>query len=238
MDTALPIILANGSLWQIISSLSTFGAIILVILVSMSLISWMVIFRKFRQFRAIQQDSRSFMNYFRRARKLDEAAGQAQSYKNSPMAGIFGAGFQEMTVLKERKNEVGGLRESVVPLDGDDYDLIEMAMERSLNDELAKQESQVIFLATTASSAPFMGLLGTVVGIMDSFWAIGERGSASLAVVAPGIAEALLATIIGLGAAIPAVIAYNWTTNHAKFEHKDATNFILEFISRARKEAM
>ena len=140
--------------------------------------------------------------------------------------------------LHERKNEAGGLRESNVPLDADDYDLIEMAMERTLNDEMAKQDTQVIFLATTGSSAPFMGLLGTVVGIMDSFWAIGERGSASLAVVAPGIAEALVATIVGRGAAIPAVIAYNWANNHSKFRHNDASNFVLEFLSRARKEAM
>ena len=241
MDAGLtPIIatIATGSLWQIVSSLSTFGAIILIILVGMSLISWTVIFRKYRQFRAIGDDSRSFMAYFRRARRLDEVAGQAQSYKNSPMAAIFKAGFNEMQSLLERKNEAGGLRESSVPLDADDYDLIEMAMERALNDETAKQDKQVIFLATTASSAPFMGLLGTVVGIMDSFWAIGERGSASLAVVAPGIAEALLATIVGLGAAIPAVIAYNWANNHAKFRNNEANNFILEFLSRARKEAM
>jgi len=238
MDNGLPIIIANGSLWQIVQNLSTFGAIILVILVTMSLVSWMVIFRKIRQFKAIRNDSLSFMNYFRRAKRLDEVAGQAQSYRNAPMANIFRAGFQEMTSLRERRNEAGGLRDNVVALSSEDYDLVEMAMERSLNDEMAKQERQVIFLATTASSAPFLGLLGTIVGIMDSFWAIGERGSASLAVVAPGIAEALLATIVGLGAAIPAVIAYNWANNHTKFTHNDAMSFVLEFLARARKEAM
>jgi biopolymer transport protein TolQ len=238
MDNGLPIIIATGSLWQIVQSLSTFGAVILAILVSMSLVSWMVIFRKIRQFKAIRNDSLSFMSYFHRAKRLDEVAGQAQSYRNAPMANIFRAGFHEMTSLKERRNEAGGLRDKVIALNNEDYDLVEMAMERSLNDEMAKQERQVIYLATTASSAPFLGLLGTVVGIMDSFWAIGERGSASLAVVAPGIAEALLATIVGLGAAIPAVIAYNWANNHTKFTHNDAMNFVLEFLARARKEAM
>ena len=238
MDNGLPIIIANGSFWQIVQSLSTFGAVILAILVSMSLASWMVIFRKLRQFKAIHRDSQSFMTYFRRARRLEEVAGQAQSYRHAPMANIFRAGFQEITSLREKRNEVSGLRENTVPLKDEDYDLVEMAMERSLNEEMAKQERQVVYLATTASSAPFLGLLGTVVGIMDSFWAIGERGSASLAVVAPGIAEALLATIVGLGAAIPAVIAYNWANNHTKFIHNDAMNFILEFIGRARKEAM
>lgn len=238
MDNGLPLIIANGSIWQIVQSLSTFGAVILAILVAMSLASWMVIFRKFRQFKAIHNDSRSFMTYFRRAHKLEDAAGQAQMYKYAPVANIFRAGYQEITTLKERKNEVGGLREAAVPLSGEDYDLVEMAMERSLNDEMAKQERQVVYLATTASSAPFLGLLGTVVGIMDSFWSIGERGSASLAIVAPGIAEALLATIVGLGAAIPAVIAYNWANNHTKFTHNDAMNFIMEFVGRARKETM
>jgi len=86
--------------------------------------------------------------------------------------------------LREKRNEVSGLRENTVPLKDEDYDLVEMAMERSLNEEMAKQERQVVYLATTASSRPSW-TAGTVVGIMDSFWAIGERGSASLAVVAP-----------------------------------------------------
>jgi biopolymer transport protein TolQ len=238
MDNGLPLIIANGSIWQIVQSLSTFGAVILVILVVMSLISWMVIFRKIRQFRATGHDTNTFLAYFRRAHRLDDAAGQAQMYKQAPVANIFKAGYQEIASLKQRKNEAGGLQPTVIPLSTEDFDLVEMAMERSLNEEMAKQERQVIYLATTTSAAPFLGLLGTIVGIMDSFWAIGERGSASLAVVAPGIAEALLATIVGLGAAIPAVIAYNWANNHTKFAHNEALSFILEFLSRARKEAM
>jgi biopolymer transport protein TolQ len=152
------------------------------------------------------------------------------------MASIYLTGFEEITALKERKNEAGGLRQTVTPLDNDDFDLVEMSMERSLNDETARLGKQVVFLATTGSSAPFLGLLGTVVGIMDSFWSIGERGSASLAVVAPGIAEALLATIAGLGAAIPAVIAFNWANNRMKAIQNVALSFVLDFIVRAKKE--
>ena len=117
-----------------------------------------------------------------------------------------------------------------------DFEIVEMMMEKALTEEMGKLEKQVIFLATTANSAPFMGLLGTVVGIMDSFWSIGERGSASLAVVAPGIAEALLATIVGLGVAIPAVIAFNWANSRMKFINDFSNNFILEFLARAKKE--
>jgi len=97
-------------------------------------------------------------------------------------------------------------------------------------------EKSVVFLATTANASPFLGLLGTVVGVMDSFWSIGQRGSASLAVVAPGIAEALLATIVGLGAAIPAVIGFNWANNRLKGFNDKISNFSLEFIIRLKKD--
>lgn len=234
----IALILQSGALWNIIQNLSTFGAFILIILVAMSIGSWMIIFRKYRLFRAVQTDDLAFTQYFKRSHRLEEVAGQARSYRLSPLANIYLAGFDEMQKIHEHRNEAGGLRESREPLTSEDFELVEMSMERTLNDQVASLEKQVIFLATTGSSAPFMGLLGTVVGIMDSFWAIGERGSASLAVVAPGIAEALLATIVGLGAAIPAVMAYNWANNRLKGIQTTAVSFILEFNTRARKEAL
>ncbi|MBD3258638.1 Tol-Pal system subunit TolQ [candidate division GN15 bacterium] len=236
--TSPALILQSGTLWEIIQNLSTFGAFILIVLLAMSIGSWMIIFRKYRLFRSVETDNQAFMQYFRRSRRLDEVAGQARNYKLSPLANIYLAGFDEMQKIDERKNEAGGLRESKQPLTGEDFELVEMTMERTLNDQVAALEKQVVFLATTGSSAPFMGLLGTVVGIMDSFWAIGERGSASLAVVAPGIAEALLATIVGLAAAIPAVIAYNWANNRMKALQTSAVSFILDFNTRARRETM
>ena len=105
-----------------------------------------------------------------------------------------------------------------------------------MGEEIGKLERYVVFLSSTASSAPFLGLLGTVVGVMDAFWAIGERGSASLTVVAPGIAEALLATIVGLAAAIPAVIGYNWANNKLKYIGDQASGFSLELLARLKKE--
>jgi len=236
-NTAIALLQA-GSVWHIIQGLSAFGPFILAVLVVMSLVSWMVIFRKIRQFSAVKRDSEVFLKSFRRTQQLAEIAGQAESYGTSPLSGIFKAGFKELQTLKELRNDAGGLREQKEPLRPDDYELVEMAMDRRATEEMSKLEKQVTFLATTGSSAPFMGLLGTVVGIMDSFWSIGERGSASLAVVAPGIAEALLATIVGLGAAIPAVIAYNWANNRTKTTYDAAMNFVLEFMGRARKEAL
>lgn len=226
----------SGSLWQIISSTSAFGLFILLTLTTMSFVSWVIIFFKWRQYRAVDKDNLRFQQHFMRARQLSESVGQAKASSNSPISRIFLAGFKELNDLKEIKNQGGALQQSIKPLDDDDFDIVEMAMEKSLTEEMGHLERKVIFLASTANSAPFMGLLGTVVGIMESFWAIGERGSASLAVVAPGIAEALLATIVGLGAAIPAVIAFNWANNKLKFINDFAGNFILSFIAQAKKE--
>jgi len=226
----------SGSVWEIIGQTSVFGLFILAVLLSMSLISWVIVFGKWRLFRVLQQNNDGFAGRFRKSRKLSDVIGHAKTYRPSPLSAIYLAGVDELEELKERKNEASGLREKAVPLDNDDFEIIEMTMERTLTNEISRMEKQVIFLATTGSSAPFMGLLGTVVGIMDSFWAIGERGSASLAVVAPGIAEALLATIVGLGAAIPAVMAYNWASNRIKQMNDSGFSFILDFIGRARKE--
>lgn len=228
----------SGSVWQIIGDTSVFGKFILIVLAFMSLVSWAIIFMKYRQFKEVEKDNRRFVDHFRRSKRIADSVGQAKSHSLSPMSIIYNAGYKELTELTEQKNQGGGLQSSVRPLDGTDFEIIEMIMEKTMQDELGKLEQQVVFLATTANAAPFLGLLGTVVGIMDSFWSIGEKGSASLAVVAPGIAEALLATIVGLGAAIPAVIAYNWANNKMKYLNDKATSFILEFLARSRKEVI
>ena len=224
-------------IWQIVKQTSTFGAIILLVLVAMSLISWAIIVYKWRLFRAVRHADHQFYTQFSRARRLADSLGQAKSYALSPLAAVYTAGYEEITRLKEIKNEAGGLQDKTETLDKDDFEIVEMAMQKTSTEELGRLEQRNVFLATTGSSAPFLGLLGTVVGIMDSFWSIGERGSASLAIVAPGIAEALLATIVGLGAAIPAVIAYNWANNKMRQLTDRSDGFILDFIARARKES-
>lgn len=226
----------SGSVWQIVGQSSAFGVFILMVLTIMSFVSWVIIFQKWRQFRTVERDNHHFIQTFRRSKSMSESIGQAKSHSSSPLSNIYMAGFRELSQLNEQKNVGGALQESVHPLDDRDFEIIEMTMEKTLTEEMSKLEKRIIFLATTANSAPFMGLLGTVVGIMDSFWSIGERGSASLAVVAPGIAEALLATIVGLGAAIPAVIAFNWANSRMKFINDFSNNFILEFLARSKKE--
>ncbi len=231
-----PIIL-QGSVWKIVQESSTFGLIILAILLTMSVISWVVILHKWRQFKGVDRDTEKFLQFFRHARRLDEVMAAAKNYHRSPLAGIYRAGSDELTSLIAISN-VGTQGQHAQNLTDKEFDILEMTMEKTMTDEMGKLERLVVYLATTSSSAPFLGLLGTVVGIMDSFWSIGERGSASLAVVAPGIAEALLATIVGLGAAIPAVIAFNWANSKTKFLHDAASGFILEFLARAKKEAL
>ncbi|MDH4156795.1 MAG: MotA/TolQ/ExbB proton channel family protein [candidate division Zixibacteria bacterium] len=236
MSSMFAVSIFSGTVWEIIGGTSTFGVFILIVLAFMSFVSWVIIFHKWRQFGNVDKENSAFVRHFRRSRTIAETAGQAKASPSSPLARIYLAGLDELNQLHERKNEGGGLQERQKPLDTEDFEIVEMTMEKAVTEQVGFLEKKVIFLATTGNSAPFMGLLGTVVGIMDSFWAIGERGSASLAVVAPGIAEALLATIVGLGAAIPAVIAYNWANNKLKFISDSANGFILEFVARAKKE--
>lgn len=237
MSYSIAPLLLQGSIWKIVGESSTFGIIILLILLSMSVISWVVIFNKWRQFKAVDHNTERFLQYFHHARRLDEVAAAARTHAASPVAGIYSAGTEELAQLSAIKNE-GRTSHDEVLLSDKEFDILEMTMEKTMTYEMGKLERLTVFLATTASAAPFLGLLGTVVGIMDAFWSIGERGSASLAVVAPGIAEALLATIVGLGAAIPAVIAFNWTNSKTKFLYDQASGFILEFLARAKKETL
>ncbi|MFH1688163.1 MAG: MotA/TolQ/ExbB proton channel family protein [bacterium] len=237
MSTLILPSIFSGAVWQIIQNTSVFGKFILIVLIGMSLISWVVIFHKWRQFRHSSRAGHAFLSSFKRSGRLADAIGQAKSQSASPLAKTFLAGYEELTSLDQLRNEGGALQSSRHPLEAEDFEIIEMTMERTVTEEIGRLEHLVVVLATTGNSAPFLGLLGTVVGIMGSFWEIGEMGSASLAVVAPGIAEALLATIIGLAAAIPAVIAYNWANSQIKIANDAAGGFILGFLARARKES-
>jgi|WetSurMetagenome_2_1015567.scaffolds.fasta_scaffold167689_2 biopolymer transport protein TolQ len=231
----LPLGLFSGGVWQIVGETGLFGQIILITLLFFSLVSWGIIINKYRLFKKVELQNTIFMNAFRRGRKLTELTAQANSLRLSPLAGIFSTGYNELRDIAEASNNTGNSENSVFTLNENQMDAIEMTLDRAATEEISKLEKNVVFLATTANASPFLGLLGTVVGIMDAFWSIGERGSASLAVVAPGIAEALLVTIVGLGAAIPAVIGYNWASNRIKIFNDKSSNFALEFLTRLKK---
>ncbi|MBN2226356.1 MAG: MotA/TolQ/ExbB proton channel family protein [candidate division Zixibacteria bacterium] len=231
----LPTGLFSGGVWQIIGQSSAFGVIIYLILVSFSLISWGIMFNKWRTFKRVEAQNDTFINFFRKSGRFSDILSQARAMQLTPLSGVFLSGYNEIKGLIDRKKATPG-DDTAQRLTNEDVEIVSMTLERATTEEINKLERYVIFLATTANASPFLGLLGTVVGVMESFWSIGERGSASLVVVAPGLAEALLATIVGLAAAIPAVIGYNWATNKLKRQFDIASNFALEFQGRVKKD--
>jgi biopolymer transport protein TolQ len=234
--TTLPAGAASGSFWDLLSHMSGFATIILLILVFMSVVSWAIIIHKFRLYRAVSHSNELFIQGFRKRKRLIDAEAKCAPYKTSPLFKILVDGFGDLQGIVAKKKGQGNIQAGLVELNGHDLDAIQKTLERSSNERIAELEKYVVFLATTGNSAPFFGLLGTCWGIMNAFMSIGARGSASLAVVAPGIAEALIATIVGLGAAIPAVIAYNWCRNKLRFITGELDNFSLEFLSAVQKE--
>lgn len=222
----------DGGIWEIIGNSSFFGILIMVVLVGFSLVSWAVIVTKFRLFRAEISSGEELLSQFRKSKRMADTVSLAKKYQGTLVGSLLGGGIQELVEIRERQDQSS----TSETLDAYDIEGIDSRLELVGADEMQRLESGVVFLATTANASPFLGLLGTVVGIMVSFWEIGQTGSASLAIVAPGIAEALLATIFGLAAAIPAVIAYNWSNNRLKMFADQAANFNLEFITRVKRE--
>ncbi|MRR16387.1 MAG: protein TolQ [Deltaproteobacteria bacterium] len=200
---------------------------VLLILLILSIVSWTIIFIKFRYYRKIKSENEAFDSDYQRSTKLSEILPAAKKYSYSTTAEVFRVGYTELTkVNRLSKDAARGEDISLSSLDN-----VERALNRASGTEMTKLESALGFLATTGSASPFIGLFGTVWGIMETFKAIGARGSATLAVVAPGISEALIATAAGLAAAIPAVIFYNYFLNKSKTMVQEMDNFADEFLN-------
>jgi len=200
---------------------------VLLILLVLSVISWTIIFLKFRYYRKIRIENEAFDSDYQRSNKLSDVLPAAKKYPVSTTAEVFRVGYTELTKMnKPSKDAARGEEISLSSLDN-----VQRALNRAGNTEMTKLESALGFLATTGSASPFIGLFGTVWGIMETFKAIGARGSATLAVVAPGISEALIATAAGLVAAIPAVIFYNYFLNKSKIMVQEMDNFADEFLN-------
>ena len=205
--------------------------VVLVILLIFSAVSWAVIFYKFWQFSRAERQTRTFLDVFRKSSKFSEVQAVCRTLMESPLTGLFLAGYTELnTQLRgpsgEAKPAAGAPRPTLKSLDA-----VDRALLRATTTEMNRLEKRVPFLATTASITPFIGLFGTVWGIMDSLQRIGVAGSSSLGVVAPGIAHALIATAAGLFAAIPAVYFYNHFTNRVKHFSGEMDDFSLEFLN-------
>lgn len=203
--------------------------LVLVVLIFFSVVSWAIIFFKLLQVNRANSESERFLDFFWKAKRFDAINAQLDRFTNSPLTVLFSEGYGELKRLVEKGEQKE--EPDVVSTDLGGIENIARALRRATTSEITRLEKYVTFLATTGSTAPFIGLFGTVWGIMNAFKGIGETGSASLAVVAPGIAEALIATAIGLVAAIPAVMAYNHFQHKIKVLIASMDNFSTEFLN-------
>lgn len=220
---------------HIISNASLMVKGVLLLLLFFSIMSWAIIIIKMRYIRRAFKESDIFVDYFWKSRDLASAFTKAKQLDGSPVARIFRIGYAELRKL----NPSGKPGESVIP-EGEKKALkyefsgsanVKRALRRAINTEMTRITQMVPFLATTGNTTPFIGLFGTVWGIMNSFHGIGQRGSASLAVVAPGISEALIATAAGLAVAIPAVIAFNHFMQKIRVIETELHSFSADFLN-------
>ncbi|MDD2335735.1 MAG: protein TolQ [Geobacteraceae bacterium] len=202
---------------------------VLVILGLFSVISVGIIFFKFLQVYRANSQSEKFLDFFWKVKKFDSINAQLDRFTDSPLAVLFSEGFSELKKLMEKGDEKED--PEVISTDLGGIENISRALRRATTSEITRLEKYLTFLATTGSTAPFIGLFGTVWGIMTAFKGIGETGSASLAVVAPGIAEALIATAVGLVAAIPAVMGYNHFQHKIKVLISEMDSFTTEYLN-------
>jgi len=222
---------SSTSITRLIADSSAISKAVLLLLALFSIVSWGVIFYKLWTFQRARRQSASFLDVFRRSNKFSEVQAVCRSLNDSPLVGMFQAGYTELTAqLRQPPGgeaaAPSGVRPTIKSLTA-----VDRALLRASAVEVNRLEKRVPFLATTASIAPFIGLFGTVWGIMAAFQGIGQTGSTNLGVVAPGIAEALVATAVGLFAAIPAVYFYNQLTNAVKIFASEMDDFAMEFLN-------
>ena len=214
---------------DLVLNAGTVVKIVLLILIYFSLVSWAIIFYKVSVIQRATKESERFLAFFWTKKRFDLVGQGIGDYGNSPIATLFREGYHEMLQLQKKSPDLaesGDFSLKMAPTE-----MVGRALRRATTQETQRLEKYLTFLATTGSTAPFIGLFGTVWGIMDAFHGIGTTGSASLAVVAPGISEALIATAIGLAAAIPAVMAYNHFLNKVNVLIGEMDNFSQEFLN-------
>ncbi len=214
---------------ELISQSSGVVLAVLLLLIAFSLISWYIIGYKALYLRRAQSESIEFLENFWQSKRLDAIYQLSEGLTRSPISQVFRAGYVELSKLKSGEadgtisGQLGGLEN------------VDRALRRAQVSETTQLESMVPFLATTGSAAPFVGLFGTVWGIMNAFINIGAEQSATLATVAPGIAEALIATAIGLAAAIPAVMAFNYFHARIRVLTSEMESFSADFLNIVKR---
>jgi biopolymer transport protein TolQ len=216
-------------LWALFLDATPVAKFILATLIVFSLVSWGIILSKTMQFRRAARQSRRFLDVFRNSKRFSEVNAAAHHHSASPLVGLFQSGYVEIDAQVKAAQQEGAADPTRYRIRS--MASIERTLRRALGVELQVLTRSTQFLATTAAATPFIGLFGTVWGIMTAFNDIGITGSTSITAVAPGIAEALINTAAGLAAAIPALIAYNAFSGRARRMREEMEDFVLEFIN-------
>ncbi len=218
----------QGDIWQYLASTGLVARIVLLILLFFSVLSWAIIFHKYRLFKRALRDSAEFLQIFRQSKKLSEIRSSCSMLRGSPLPEVFQAGYREI------ENQASTGENPAKPVIRS-LDSVRRSLQIGSTAELTRLESWMPWLATTAAATPFIGLFGTVWGIMDAFHGLGTAGAASLRSVAPGISEALITTAAGLFAAIPALIAYNQFVHRLKIFGAMLDDFAMEFLNMTER---
>jgi len=218
----------QGEPIQLIANTGLVARIVLLILIFFSVFSWAIIFKKYRAFKQAYRESQDFMKVFRQSKKLSEIRASAEALSSSPLPGVFRSGYREIESQAVYTENPG--KPKIRSLEA-----VKRAMQIAASEELGRMEHWLSWLATTGSVCPFIGLFGTVWGIIDAFNGLGSASTASLQSVAPGISEALVTTAAGLFAAIPAVIAYNHYLQRIKEFGGLLDEFSLEFLNMTER---
>lgn len=218
----------QGDIWQYLSNTGLVARLVLLILLFFSVLSWAIIFHKSRVFKRAIRESGEFLHIFRQSKKLSEIRSSCSTFSGSPLPEVFQAGYREIESQATVSENPG--KPLIRSLDS-----VRRSLQIGSTGELTRLENWLPWLATTAAATPFIGLFGTVWGIMDAFQGLGTTGAASLRTVAPGISEALITTAAGLFAAIPALIAYNQFLQRLKQFGAMLDDFALEFLNMTER---
>jgi biopolymer transport protein TolQ len=223
----------SGGIQGLLSHTSTVARGVLLLLAAFSLISWAIILYKGIALTRALSQSRTFLEVFRKSTKFSEVNSVCIQLQVSPLVGVFQAGYQEVNQQVRATGTQAPAQPAGTPARPTVRSLesLSRALVRAATAEVTRLERRVTFLASTASVTPFIGLFGTVWGIMNAFEQIGRMGSANLAVVAPGISEALITTAMGLAAAIPAAFFFNLYNSRIKVLSSMMDDFALEFLN-------
>ena len=216
----------GGEILDLVSETGPVAKTVLFLLLAFSLLSWAIILSKWSVLRRARVQSGRFIRAFRKAQRLPDIAAVADQFRPSPLVGVFENGYEEF------KRQMGGPSSGLRNLLA-----VQRAMQIANSEELTRFERNVAWLAITGAVTPFVGLFGTVWGIIDAFHGLGTAGAATLRAVAPGISEALITTAAGLAAAIPAVIAYNLIGSSIREFAARGDDFSLEMLNAVERSA-